>query len=140
MKGRAAMKISGEFLNWEQIIKRWGGGMPPEVLIPNARKIGEFLKQHQIPAFNEHQISKDLELKLSTDPEPLPWIQQLQYSVRGGMKVPHLHLADHIYLLNDKQWQEFSGMMLKSIKDKLDNTNKVNFDQLMTLASAAEKL
>lgn len=118
----------------------WHAGVPQDVLILNAKEIGEFLRKCKIQPYSEHQLSEHLGIKTALKPSPDPWAQHPYYSIRGGMKIPHLHFADQLYLLTEEQWKDFSGMMLAKIRDKLAKTNAVSFDQLMDLASAAGKL
>ncbi len=54
----------------------------------------------------------------------------------GGIKVPHLHYNGEIYLLNKKQWTEFSGEIIKDFSKKLSEAKTVNFGQLMGLSEA----
>jgi len=65
---------------------------------------------------------------------------QFRKMIYGGMKLPHLHSGDNIYLLDDKQWADFSATVLTGIKDKLNATQKVTFDQLADLAAGTQTL
>ena len=58
----------------------------------------------------------------------------------GGMRGPHLHYAGEIYILNDKQWQDFSAQVLGKLKEKLNGAQKVTFNQLMEVSDAVEAL
>lgn len=54
----------------------------------------------------------------------------------GGMKSPHLHFQENIYLLNEKQWKDFSGRIIKDIQSRIANAGSVSFDQLVELTEA----
>lgn len=58
----------------------------------------------------------------------------------GGMKGPHLHYGGEIYILSDKQWQDFSAQVLGKLKEKLNSAQKVTFNQLMEVSDAVESL
>lgn len=58
-------------------------------------------------------------------------------SFPGGIRGPHIHFGGDIYLLNDKQWQEFSDRIIKNIQEKLANAKAINFEQVMELSEAA---
>ncbi len=50
---------------------------------------------------------------------------------RGGMRMPHLHYAGEIYILNETQWTNFSKIAMKSLTDKLAKVQKVGFEDVM---------
>ena len=54
----------------------------------------------------------------------------------GGIRVPHVHYEENVYLLTDKQWNAFSQKVIKNFQDKLSNAKGVNFEQLMKLSEA----
>lgn len=58
----------------------------------------------------------------------------------GGLKGPHLHYKDKLFLLNDKQWDKFSQSILIRIKDKLTKARSISFDQLMDLTENIQGL
>lgn len=64
----------------------------------------------------------------------------IDLGIRGGIRVPHLHFNDKIYMLNDKQWAQFSGGIITDGKTRLAKTKKVSFEQGMLLASATQTL
>jgi transposase len=59
---------------------------------------------------------------------------------QGGIRVPHLHYKGELYLLNKKQWNEFSGEILKEFSKKLAETKTVNFGQLMDLSETMNEI
>ncbi|MDR2017944.1 MAG: hypothetical protein LBQ00_03570 [Syntrophobacterales bacterium] len=58
----------------------------------------------------------------------------------GGMKTPHFHWKDDIYLLEDKDWQEFVGIALKEFRSKLENVSSVNFEKFIELSNAIDTI
>lgn len=58
--------------------------------------------------------------------------------IYGGMRGPHLHLGSGTYILNDKQWADFSKNVMEDARNKLKNAKTVNFPQLMDLSSTLE--
>jgi hypothetical protein len=55
---------------------------------------------------------------------------------RGGMRMPHIHYAGEIYILNEKQWDEFSKLALHALADKMGRMQKVPFENVMQIAEA----
>lgn len=52
----------------------------------------------------------------------------------GGIRGPHLHLADKVYLLDDKQWNAFSTKIVSNIASRIKRSNAVfDLDQIMEL-------
>lgn len=41
-------------------------------------------------------------------------------------------------MINDEQWQGFSGMMLENFKHKLENTNVIGFEPMMDVAQTID--
>jgi hypothetical protein len=60
--------------------------------------------------------------------------------IRGGLRIPHLHLDGKIYKLTDQQWASFSARILGDARAKLAKVNSISFDHGMNLAQATEML
>jgi len=53
---------------------------------------------------------------------------------RGGMRMPHLHYAGEIYILNESQWADFSKSAVAALGEKLGRAQKVTFENVMQLS------
>jgi len=73
--------------------------------------------------------------KKDSEETNLDW--QFKY---GGMKVPHLHINGEIYLMDKKEWNEFSSKIIKEFSKKLAETKSVNFRQFTELSDAMSEL
>lgn len=62
------------------------------------------------------------------------------FDIRGGMKALHVHYKGAIYMLNEKQWRTFTGMVIKDFKAKLDAAGAVSFDQALDIAETAQRI
>jgi hypothetical protein len=62
--------------------------------------------------------------------------------LRGGMKVPHIHLDGNIYLLNEQQWREFSQKVVTDFQKRLDAVKAIplSVDQVSSIAAAKSTL
>jgi len=58
----------------------------------------------------------------------------------GGIRVPHLHFRDDLFLLNEEQWKEFSGQMVRDFQKKLSSVKSVNFEQFIEVSEAINSL
>jgi len=56
--------------------------------------------------------------------------------INGGIRGPHLHHKGNVYLLNERQWGNFSQTIMKNIQEKLSRAKSVNFEQLMEISEA----
>jgi hypothetical protein len=65
-------------------------------------------------------------------PKPLPY--------PGGLRVPHLHYKGDIFVVNDKQWQEFTKGVLEGFRAKLAKAQTVSVEQLVELSEAIDAL
>ena len=59
---------------------------------------------------------------------------------RGGMRMPHLHYAGEIYILNEAQWASFSKIAMKSLTEKLGKVQKVTFENVMQVSEALAEM
>ena len=66
--------------------------------------------------------------------------QTRYHNIRGGLRVPHIHYKNEIYLLDKKQWQEFCKPLLKEFQEKLSKASSVSFQQLLEISEALEGL
>jgi len=55
--------------------------------------------------------------------------------IRGGIRVPHLHFDDNIYLLDGKQWTALSKQIVADFNTKLSKVKEVSFDDAMLIGS-----
>jgi hypothetical protein len=109
-------------------------GIPADFWNLHAKLVEKTIEKLQLEVLQQHAIS-DVEGKIGSEQESLKW--QLK---NGGMKVPHLHFKGEIYLLNKKQWSEFSGEILKDFSKKLSETKTVSFGQLMDLSESINEI
>jgi hypothetical protein len=58
----------------------------------------------------------------------------------GGMRVPHLHFKDQVYMLNDEQWKTFSKSLLGAFKTQLEKANTVSFENAQTISDDLENV
>jgi hypothetical protein len=50
------------------------------------------------------------------------------------MRMPHLHYAGEIYILNESQWADFSKSAVAALGEKLGRAQKVAFENVMQLS------
>jgi hypothetical protein len=55
---------------------------------------------------------------------------------RGGMRMPHLHYAGEILLLNQSQWAEFSAGAVAAVTARMTQAKQVTFESLMQVSEA----
>jgi len=58
----------------------------------------------------------------------------------GGMRIPHLHFDRDVYLVDQKQWNEFSQAVVQDIQKRLAAAKEVGFDQVVQLGESAASL
>jgi hypothetical protein len=58
----------------------------------------------------------------------------------GGIRIAHMHYRGDIYLLDEKQWADFSGRIIKDFQSKLSKVSAVSFEQAMELSDAVDSL
>ncbi len=55
---------------------------------------------------------------------------------RGGMRMPHLHYAGEIYVLNEAQWAELSKGAVSALAERMTKAQRVGFESVMQLSDA----
>jgi len=114
--------------------------------LTNAPAVNEFIRQNSLAAVKAELLEPALRPSGIAAPQA-----QIQAHVTttaiwdrggryGGIRVPHFHSAGDIYLLNDQQWAAFSEKVLAGVREKLGQTRKIGYDQLMEVADVAAKL
>ena len=55
---------------------------------------------------------------------------------RGGMRMPHLHYAGEVYVLNEAQWAELSKSAVSALAERMSKAGRVGFESVMQLSDA----
>ena len=120
----------------------WKYGRPKEIWATLEQEIGRFVEKNKIAAMSPEAAQSliigdfsggmaapaTVALKsVSSSPIERIWWH-------GGMRGPHLHYKNNIYVLSDKQWNEFTRPILKSFAEKLAATRSVGFRDMTDIA------
>jgi hypothetical protein len=121
------------------IDRKWLYGGPWEIWVKNVDRVGAFIKEQKLKAVavedlpvHPHMTGEEIaaNVKAAVRPRPFP----------GGMRCAHLHFRGGIYMLNQEQWKNFSGAMIRQYQEKLGSVGTVGFDELMDVAAGIENL
>lgn len=58
----------------------------------------------------------------------------------GGIKGPHLHLGSKLFMLDQRQWQEFSTSVIKDCQQKLASADSISVTQLIDISESVGDL
>lgn len=116
----------------------WRRGIPREWLFANLDFVGNYIRENglrplQMPGGREAGPGAE-EAVRATAAALWPG------DIRGGIRIAHLHHAGQVYILNERQWADFSGKVMQGLTAKLGKVQKVGFEQLMEVADAVEKM
>ena len=109
-----------------------------EIFIPPWAKIGvppyEFWNNFA-EIINEFQKAGSFRL-VTQEERDLP-SKQAEFigETHGGRRGPHLHYQGKTYLVDAKQWKEFSDKVVKEFQKKLEHANAIPIQQLQELDS-----
>ncbi len=124
------------------LIRRWIYGMPAPFWLKNIKTIEKVIREQKLEPVSVESLMTEAphapmgamageqEKARRIWPRPIP----------GGIRIPHLHFRGDVYLLNEGQWKEFSGKVVKDFQNKLANVNTVNFEQVMEISEAVDSL
>lgn len=76
----------------------------------------------------------------SLTPKLLATRAVLDLGIRGGIRPPHFHYQDRIYMLDQKQWNAFSKNIVTNFKTALSKSRTISFDQAMVLDGVTQKM
>lgn len=62
----------------------------------------------------------------------------MDIGIRGGIRAPHLHFQDAIYMLDNRQWARFSKEIVNNFKTALNQSKAISFEQAVVLGSMAQ--
>lgn len=142
--------------------KQWTGGIPADIWLKYAGIIHSIIEKyklvvadmHTLPSagFNQvfqqqqqlaqtHQLLQQSILPAGAKtPFTLPIIPIHKIPYPGGIRVPHLHFNGDVYMLNDKQWGDFSGKVLTNLKEKLNSSNTISVEKLTEISNAVDSM
>ncbi len=103
--------------------RKWIYGGPRDIWIRNEKLLGELIAKWKLQPYAAVAGKK----AYMYDPD-----------IRGGIRLAHLHAKGNIYLVDEKQWKDFSGRVMRDFRARLESAQSVNFEQLMDLSEAVE--
>jgi hypothetical protein len=113
-----------------------------EFWLSHLEQVASFIKEKQLKPIDANRlpvgtqvVSREAAMRTVDAQSVLLWEPRF-----GGWPLPHLHYGGEIYALNEKQWADFSKQMMQVFATKLQNTNKVTFNQLMGVSEAVAEL
>ncbi len=101
----------------------------------NLKEIGAFIEANQLKPSQIGPISATRTTAATAKAKAI-----IDLGIRGGIRVPHLHYENNIYLLNQEQWAKFSHGIIAEARARLADVKEVSFEDAMVIASATEGL
>lgn len=109
--------------------------------IINHSTIAEFIKEYNLKALGREHLFSGI------DEEMLANVKKLDASILypypwpfppfpGGLKIPHLHYKNDIFVLKPKQWKDFSHKVIGEMQEKLASASRVGFEELMDITES----
>ncbi len=121
----------------------WKFGKPADVFVINHELIHSLIKEYKLPVLSEEFLTFNPDVSFvaraeeGMDKERAPKRPRL---ICGGMRIPHVHYKNDIYLMEDKQWHVFTQRLIKDFRGKLASAKTVSFDKLLELSSAIDTM
>ena len=126
----------------------WEYGRPAELWRSHRYLAAEMVKKHKLKPLPIEEYpylplaaelgSTAVNLKATSRKKAV----QLRWPIPfpGGIGIPHLHLGNDIYLVQAKQWQQFSQAVVTDIRKRLDGAKEIGFDQMLQLGQGTASL
>jgi hypothetical protein len=118
----------------DELALKSGGRM--EIWISQAVQVGRFVEAH-LKDLTKVRVAVEARAGLEAPAGAQAAARVLIWDpTRGGMKMPHLHYAGEIYILNEAQWAEFSKGAVSALAERMNKAQRVRFDDVMQLSEA----
>lgn len=125
------------------LIRKWIFGMPVPFWLKNIKMIEQVIREWKLEPVPAESLMTEVPLAplgvMSGEQEKAP-LRIRPRSIAGGIRIPHLHFREDIYLLDEKQWRDFSSKVVKDFQAKLAKVNTVSFEQVMEISEAVDSL
>jgi hypothetical protein len=118
---------------------RWDHGIPAEIWMRYARQNAAFVKEYGIQPASAESLPAPEAMSFASTPGQRPASELERLRPRpypGGIRTPHLHIGEDIYLLTQEQWKKYSEKAVSAFRESLTNVQSVNFQQFMALSEA----
>ena len=122
-----------EYLDWQG----FKAGGRRDFFIGYADLIAKFIEANRLkPVSANVNLSPDIKMKEMKAAGTAGSLYLIPWWYKGGKKFAHLHYAGEAYLLNEKQWQEFSTQVVADMSKKVAASRSVSFTGMLDLADA----
>lgn len=116
---------------------KWKYGQPAYFWATNVQYVGAYIEENKLEPVFGGRVVQGPTTEMS--PERAIDIEKIR-DLSGGGRGPHLHYKGETYLLNARQWQEFSGGIIRDFSKKLAETKAVPFEHFMELANTMDAI
>ena len=121
----------------------WTYGRPREIWATFEHEIGRFIEKNKIAPMSAEaaqsliigEIGGGMAMPSATAMKSASSSPLERIWWHGGMRAPHLHWKNEIYVLTDKQWNEFTRPILKNFAEKLAATRSIGFRDMTDVTS-----
>ena len=108
--------------------------------IINKKNIGQFIHANELKAAKIGQVANVAAGPALKTMTAASTTRILDLGIRGGIRAPHLHFENRIYMLNSKQWSQFSKSIIADFQVALEKTKGISFEQGVALGSITSTL
>ena len=113
-------------------------GIPADFWVLKEKMVGEFIAANKLTAVTHEAMRVDahpISEKLVTDKNKSITVDYI-LNIRGGRRTPHLHYRGDLYILDAKQWQSFSGPLLKEFGNHLAAAHTIGFENFIEIGES----
>lgn len=115
-------------------------GKPAPIWIRHSDLIERMIKEFDMKPlearFNPTMIRTTALSKMETEAPKY----MLRDNPCGGLRHPHIHYGDDIYVMKPDQWRYFSERVTNEMAERIQNSVSIPFSQLMELDNAAAEI
>jgi hypothetical protein len=120
-----------EMGDYDVLILKYGGRW--NFWLSHAATVERYMKAHaaELTKVQFAHQAPVVATEMRTTVAPVIWDP-----TRGGMRMPHLHYAGEVFMLNEGQWAEFSKSAVSALAEKMAKAKTVTFESVMQISEA----
>ena len=115
----------------------WKFGRPADIWLKNIELIEKVIRAEKLRPLDREHVAYMVPSQAAPTKAPVPFKNP---EIFGGIRMAHLHFKNDIYLLDDRQWRDFSTAVVKAFQEKLSAAKSVGFEQALELSESINSL
>lgn len=106
----------------------------------NHASIAKFIKEYNLKPIGREFTFTGIDKEMMADVKKLDarilWPYPWPIPFPGGLKYPHIHYRNDVFVLKANQWKDFTKRVVEEMTHKLQNAGNIRYNELMGITEA----